>query len=122
MKSQWAGLTSVFILYLYIFFPRLEEIETRTQDYRAKRAELRKDILENQTEKEKTASSLESAREALNKVREARLEAEERWKRKYLLNQSERLEERNRVKDLLVEARALLLFIKSVISQVTYFS
>ena len=69
---------------------------------------LGKEILETETEKEKTEKSLESAREALIQVREAREEAEELWREKYLLNQSERLQERNRVKDLLAQVRALL--------------
>ena len=64
-------------------------------------AELRREITENKTEKETTEDSLESAREALGKVRAAREEAEELWRQKYLLNQSERLQERNRVRDLL---------------------
>ena len=73
---------------------------------------LGKEILETETEKEKTEKSLESAREALIQVREAREEAEELWREKYLLNQSERLQERNRVKDLLAQVRALLSYQK----------
>ena len=90
------------------FLPRLEETENTTENYRARTAELRRDILENKTEKERTENSLESARDTLNQVRAAREEAEELWREKYLLNQSERLEERNRVKDLLAQVRALL--------------
>ena len=91
-----------------VFLPRLEETESVTENYRLKTAELRKDILENKTEKETAENSLESAREALGQVRAAREEAEELWRPKYLLNQSERLQERNRVKDLLEQVRALL--------------
>ena len=90
------------------FLPRLEETENTTENYRARTAELRRDILENNAEKERTQNSLESARDILNQVRAAREEAEELWREKYLLNQSERLEERNRVKDLLAQVRALL--------------
>ena len=103
-----------------IFLRRLQETETRTEDYRVRSAELRREILENKTEKEKTENSLESARQALAKVRGAREEAEELWREKYLLNQSERLEERNRVKELLVQVRLLLFKLFLLIS--SYFS
>ena len=80
-------------------------------------AELRREIIENEREKKRSENSLELARQALSKVREAREEAGELWREKYLLNQSERLEERNRVKDLLTEVSFLLfklfLFISS---------
>ena len=68
---------------------------------------MRKDLQDNNAEKERTEKSLDSARSALSQVREGREEAEEVWRQKYLLNQSERLEERNRVKDLLAQVGAL---------------
>lgn len=86
---------------------RLEETETITETYRVRTAELRREISENKTEKETAEDSLESAREALGKVRAAREEAEELWRQKYLLNQSERLQERNRVRDLLGQLKHL---------------
>ena len=82
--------------------------------------ELRRDILETKTEKERAENSLESAREALTRVREAREEAEELWRQKCLLNQTERLQERTRVKDLLAQVRFLL--IKLFLSISSYFS
>ena len=103
-----------------IFLRRLQETETRTEDYRVRSAELRREILENKTEKEKTENRLESAQQALAKLREAREEAEELWREKYLLNQSERLEERNRIKELLVQVRLLLFKLFLLIS--SYFS
>ena len=108
---NWFPPVEVTIIYGSLvsdLLPRLEETENTTDNYRARTAELRRDILENKTEKERTENSLESARDTLNQVRAAREEAEELWREKYLLNQSERLEERNRVKDLLAQVRALL--------------
>ena len=106
------------------FPPRLEETETITETYRVRTAELRREISENKTEKETTEDSLESAREALGKVRAAREEAEELWRQKYLLNQSERLQERNRVRDLLgqVSSAGCLLLYQSISLISSYFS